>query len=163
MKRVLYLFKFSLLLLLSDGAYAIDLQPGEITAPKASIKFLQLSYQNSTRGDLYLKGCVQDNDSKIDNSQYLLRLGHTFDINQYPAVFYLQVPVHGNIKPSGSLSNLERDKGFGDTSFLLGLWPYSNHESQTYLAIGAFLTIPTGSYDNQQLMLAIIDLKPPCR
>lgn len=152
MKHVLCLLKLSLLLLISDGAYAIDLQPGEITAPKANVNFIQMSYQNSTRGDKYVKGHKQISDSKIDTAQYLVRLGHTFDINQYPAVFYLQVPVHSNIKPSGSLSNLESDKGLGDTSFLLGLWPYSNHESETYLAIGAYLTVPTGSYDNNRLI-----------
>ena len=38
----------------------------------------------------------------------------------------------------------------GDTSVLFAIWPYANHEAQTYFALGSYLTMPTGSYSNER-------------
>lgn len=143
-----YLYLPSLLTLLPvPFSHAIDLQPGEVRAPKPGINFVQFSYQSSQRGDRYSHGDKQSADTSIQNTQLQIRLGHTFEIGKYPAVFYMQVPT-GYVHPQESLSHLEGDAGVGDTSFAQALWPYANHETQTYVGIGAYLTVPTGSYNS---------------
>jgi hypothetical protein len=77
-----------------------------------------------------------------------VRLGRTFEVAEHPAIFYIQTPM-GYVHPD-LVSKPEGDAGMGDTSMLLAFWPYANRETETYLAIGAYLTLPTGSYDNKR-------------
>ncbi len=137
-------------ILWSGHAGAIDLQPGEIRAPKAGGNLLLLTYQHSERGDYYRHGNKQAGNPEIDATQYQVRLGHSFELAEHPAFFYMQTPmgyVHSEQLPPPYKAG---DAGVGDTTFLLALWPYVNHEAQTYFAVGAYLTIPTGSYDNNR-------------
>lgn len=134
------------LLIYSNQVFAIDLQPGEIRAPKPDSNLLMLSYQQSERGDRYLDGNKQMGDPEIQISQLQVRVGRSFEVAEHPAFLYVQTPI-GYIHPEGSLSKQEGDSGVGDTTFLLAFWPYVNHEAKTYFATGVYLTIPTGSYD----------------
>lgn len=137
------------LLVHSNQVLAIDLQPGEIRAPKPDSNVLMLSYQQSERGDRYLDGDKQAGRPEIHTSQLQVRVGHSFEVAEYPALWYVQTPI-GYVHPEGSLSKQQGDSGVGDTTFLLAFWPYTNHESKTYFATGAYLTIPTGSYDHER-------------
>lgn len=139
-----------LLSLQAKNAFAIDLQPGEIRAPKPDVNFVMTTYIESVRGDRYVHGNKVAGDPEINAAQLLVRLGHSFEIADHPALFYVQVPV-GYVHPQGSLSKQEGDSGVGDTTFLLVAWPYANHETQTYFGVGAYLSVPTGSYDHKRL------------
>ena len=131
-----------------NHAQAIDLQPGEIRAPKPDYNLVQLSYQQTDRGDKYLHGDKQSGSPEVSASQLQVRLGRTFEVAEHPAIFYIQTPM-GYVHPD-LVSKPEGDAGMGDTSMLLAFWPYANRETETYLAIGAYLTLPTGSYDNKR-------------
>ncbi|MDO9365169.1 MAG: transporter [Methylotenera sp.] len=136
-----------------DLACAIDLQPGEIRAPKAGLNIVQLSYQVSERGNKYTYGDKQAGEPEIHAAQFQVRVGRSFEIADSPALFYVQTPM-GYTHPDGALSKIpsarEGDSGVGDTSFLLAIWPYANREKKTYFALGAYLTLPTGSYSNDR-------------
>lgn len=129
-------------------AQAIDLQPGEVSAPKPGYNLVQISYQNSERGDKYLQGDKLPGSPQISASQLQMRLGRTFEVVDHPAIFYIQTPM-GYVHPDLA-SKPEGDSGMGDTSMLLAFWPYANAETETYLAVGAYLTLPTGSYDHNR-------------
>lgn len=152
MKCIACWLKYATLLMFSSEAFAIDLQPGEARAVEPGINFMQLSYQHSSRGDRYIDGQKQKSNPKLDTTQYQLRLGRTFKVKDHTAVFYVQAPVYAHTNPSGTLTNVEDDKGAGDTSFLLAAWPYVNHETESYFVVGGYLTVPTGSYDNHRLI-----------
>lgn len=141
---------FFLAFTVAHPAQAIDLQPGEIKAPKPGVNLFQFTYQHSERGDFYLHGDKTRGDPEINSTQYQIRLGRSFEIADHPAFLYAQTPM-GYIHPEGQLSPLKGDTGVGDTTFLLAFWPYANHETQTYFALGAYFTLPTGSYDNERL------------
>jgi hypothetical protein len=138
------------LLLVSNQTYAIDLQPGDLVAPPPDLTFAQLSYLSSSYGHRYIQGTKQLSNSKIEVSQFLVRLGHSFEIADYPVLFYAQTPI-GYTHPERALSPNEGDSGVGDTTMLLAVWPYSNRETRTYWGVGGYLTVPTGSYDNNRL------------
>ena len=137
------------LLFQAATASAIDIQPGELRAPTPGLNLMQLSYQYSERGDSYRHGNKQPGDPQIVATQYQLRLGRAFEIAGQPAFFYAQTPT-GNIQPQGALARQAGDSGLGDTALLLAIWPYANHDSQTYVALGAYLFAPTGSYDHKR-------------
>lgn len=141
MRKLTYLA----LLLPSAAAWAIDLQPGDLQVPPSGTRMIQLAYQDSDRGDMYVRGRKMPGEPKVTLSQTQLRLGATFDLGGMPAFSYLQQPV-GSLHPGGTLASLPGASGFGDTTMLLAVWPYANHASQTYFAVGGYLTLPTGDY-----------------
>lgn len=132
----------------ADLAHAIDLQPGEVSAPKPGYNLVQISYQKSERGDKYLHGDKQPGSPEISASQLQVRLGRTFEVVDHPAIFYIQTPM-GYVHPD-LVTKPEGDSGMGDMSMLLAFWPYANAETETYFAVGAYLTLPTGSYDHNR-------------
>ena len=137
------------LMLQSNYADAIDLQPNDARPPPPGINTIQLTYQHSERSDFYKSGLKIDDSRQISSDVYQLRLGRSFTISNQPAYFYVNVPM-GAIHPQKSLSGLSGDSGLGDTTFLLAFWPYANRETNRYFALGAYLSLPTGSYDKNR-------------
>lgn len=107
-----------ILSLKSSIADAIDLQPNDARPPPAGINSIQVAYQHFERGDLYSQGNKIATDSKISSDLYLWRLGHSFQISNQPAYFYVQTPV-GAVHPQRALSVASGDSGVGDTTLLL--------------------------------------------
>lgn len=134
-----------LLLMPIFPSYSIDLQPGEVRAPKTDINFAQFVYQHSQRGDRYVRGEQQMDDTGIRSQQFQMRLGRTFEIGKYPSAFYMQV-LRGSIRLKGDLSHLKGDSGWGDVAFVQAIWPYVNHETQSYMGLAAYWVVPAGSY-----------------
>ena len=137
-------------LLISINSYAIDLQPGEIAAPKAGITYTQLSYANTEFNGYYSNNQKQNIDYRYNTQQLLFRLAHSFELFNMPAGIYGQIPI-GQYNLHGDLSNYQRDSGVGDVTVMTAIWPYANRDSKTYLGIGFYLTLPTGSYDRARL------------
>ena len=133
------------LLLVTGQAYAIDLNPGDLRPLKPGVNLIMLSYQQSNRSDRYSQGDKQAGNPEIQAAQTQIRLAHAFDIAEHPAIFFAQTAI-GYTHPEADLSAAKGDSGMADTTFLLAMWPYANHESKSYFAVGAYLTLPTGSY-----------------
>ena len=130
-------------------SWAIDLQPGEIKAPAPDMQYVQTTYQFSEKGAKYSHGQKLPSNTQINTSQIILRYAKSYEAINRPGIFYIQTPV-GYAHPGGSLSAYQGDSGVGDTTLALGFWPYANKDTATYLAIGGYLFIPTGSYSNQR-------------
>ena len=128
-----------------QASHAIDLQPGDVVAPPPGIHIFQSSYQYAEKNDFYVKGNKKTGVPSLSSSTYFLRYGHAFQLQEKPAFFYTQTNF-GALNPEGVSS----DSGFGDTSFVLAVWPYANRVTQTYLGVAAYLTVPTGRYDTDQ-------------
>lgn len=137
-------------LLCATYANAIDLLPGELTAPSPGIKQVLISYQLSDRGDRFKDGLKMPGSRGLTSEQFQLRAGFSFEADKYPAFFYAQLPL-GSIESSGLLKNQAGHSGAGDVSFLLALWPYADRENQEYFAVGAYLTLPTGTYQPEKI------------
>ena len=147
-------------MLLANTAYAIDLQPGEIAAPRAGIKLVQYSYQYSQRGDFYRSGDKFYRDSEMKTSSYTLRVGSTFQLANMPAIWYVQSDVRNMqvdlVSPNVSLAkaagmDVNGDVGGSDTSLLVAVWPYADRVAKKYLGVAAYLIVPTGAYSNDRL------------
>jgi hypothetical protein len=137
------------LILKSSFADAIDLQPNDARPPPLGINTIQLTYQHSERGDLYKNGIKTDTTRQISSDIYQWRLGHSFTIANQPA-YFMRMCQWGAVHPQKSFAGLSSDSGLGDTTFLLAFWPYANRETNRYFALGAYLSLPTGSYDKNR-------------
>jgi len=135
----------------SPFANAIDLQPGEVTAPRPNFQFLLFSQVYSDRGDRHVDGKRQDGNPEITSSQTLVRYGRSFDLAGLQALAYVQSGV-GKLRPGRDLAAQTGDSGFSDTSLALALWPYTDKEKERYLGIAGYLVLPTGDYRHQQLL-----------
>lgn len=131
------------------SSHAIDLQPTEVRAPLPGLVSAQLFYQESERGDAFRHGHKQAGAPRLVTSLLTTRVGHSFEMDGYPAAFSVQAGI-GSVRPGGSLGAARDDSGTTDTTLLLAVWPYANHQTETYFGVGAYLGLPTGSYDNRR-------------
>jgi hypothetical protein len=125
----------------SMPAWAIDLQPGDATAPPPGLRSVQLSYLNAER--------VGARNAKIDQTQVQFRYVQAFEVNQQPALFYLHTGT-GRNDPSGALAPSPADNGMIDTTLVFAYWPYVDKTSNTFVAVAGYLISPTGSYSSDR-------------
>ena len=125
----------------SIPAWAIDLQPGDATAPPPGLRSVQLSYLSAER--------VGARNAKIDQTQVQFRYVQAFEVNQQPALFYLHTGT-GRNDPSGALAPSPADNGMIDTTLVFAYWPYVDKTSNTFVAVAGYLISPTGSYSSDR-------------
>ncbi len=138
------------LLFISDPSHAIDLNPFDIVAPPPDKTFFSAAIVNSELEGPYTRGDKPGPTQTLSRNQIQLQLGRTYSLGGYTGLSYVQLPV-GMLQPGGAASNAPTDYGIGDITVATALWPYANSATRTYLGIAGFLTLPTGSYSNQQL------------
>lgn len=126
---------------LSLPASAIDLQPGDATAPPPGLRSIQLSYLNAER--------VGASNARIDQTQVQFRYTQAFEVNKQPALFYLHTGT-GRNDPSGAYASLPADNGMIDTTLVVAYWPYVDRASKTYVGVAGYLVTPTGSYSSDR-------------
>ncbi len=126
---------------LSLPASAIDLQPGDATAPPPGLRSIQLSYLNAER--------VGASNARIDQTQVQFRYTQAFELNHKPALFYLHTGT-GKNEPAGALAPYPADNGMIDTTLVLAYWPYVDRASKTYVGVAGYLITPTGSYSSDR-------------
>ena len=140
-------------LLTPQLVWAVDLLPNDVIAPPPGIQQLQINYQRSERSDYYQNSRKALTGSEIVNTQTQLKYGRSFEIQTLPAYFYVQAPLT-EISTSGSVASYSSNSGAGDTTFALALWPYANRESERYVGLASYLTVPTGTYHSEQKLNA---------
>lgn len=154
--RILRSFALALMVL-PLNALAIDLQPNDIVAPFPGKNHAMVSYLNTDNSTYYRNGSVQGStratrqfaSPDIGTQSAILRLLTSYNLQNLPAVSYLQLP-YGTIKPAGSLAMYPADTGIGDLTIATAIWPYHDRENRRYLGIAGYLTAPTGSYNSQR-------------
>jgi hypothetical protein len=137
------LLTFAVVAGFSMSSWAIDLQPGDATAPPPGLRSVQLSYLNAER--------VGASNARIDQTQVQFRYIQSFELNNQPALFYLHTGT-GKTEPVGPLSLIApADNGMIDTTLVLAYWPYVDRASKTYVAVAGYLISPTGSYSSNRI------------
>jgi hypothetical protein len=125
------------------SSWAIDLQPGDATAPPPGLRSVQFSYLNAER--------VGASNARIDQTQVQFRYIQSFELNNQPALFYLHTGT-GKTEPVGPLARIApADNGMIDTTLILAYWPYVDRASKTYVAVAGYLISPTGSYSSNRI------------
>jgi hypothetical protein len=137
------LLTFAVVASFSMSSWAIDLQPGDATAPPPGLRSVQLSYLNAER--------VGASNARIDQTQVQFRYIQSFELNNQPALLYLHTGT-GKTEPVGSLARIApADNGMIDTTLVLAYWPYVDRASKTYVAVAGYLISPTGSYSSNRI------------
>ena len=139
--KVISLATFAIATGFSVSAWAIDLQPGDATAPPPGLRSVQLSYLNAER--------VGASNARMDQNQIQFRYTQAFELNQKPALFYLHTGT-GKNEPVGALAPYPADNGMIDTTLVFAYWPYVDRASKTYMGVAGYLISPTGSYSSDR-------------
>lgn len=139
--KVISLATFAIATGFSVSAWAIDLQPGDATAPPPGLRSVQLSYLNAER--------VGASNARMDQNQIQFRYTQAFELNQKPALFYLHTGT-GKNEPVGALAPYPADNGMIDTTLVFAYWPYVDRVSKTYMGVAGYLISPTGSYSSDR-------------
>ncbi len=139
--KVISLATFAIATGFSVSAWAIDLQPGDATAPPPGLRSVQLSYLNAER--------VGASNARMDQNQIQFRYTQAFELNQKPALFYLHTGT-GKNEPVGALAPYPADNGMIDTTLVFAYWPYVDIASKTYMGVAGYLISPTGSYSSDR-------------
>jgi hypothetical protein len=149
-KKRASLFLLAALFFISGSSHALDLNPFDIVAPPPDKNFLSTAIIHSELEGTYTRGEKSSQSRTLSSNQLQLRLGRSYSIGGYTGLSFIQLPV-GMLQPGGAASNAPTDYGIGDLTVATALWPYANRETRTYLGLAGYLTLPTGSYSNQQL------------
>ncbi|MCF8171368.1 MAG: transporter [Candidatus Methylopumilus sp.] len=149
-KRSVTLFLLAALLFISSPSHALDLNPFDVVAPPPDKTIFSTALIHSELEGPYTRGYKSSPTRTLSKNQIQLQLGRTYSLGGYPGISFVQFPV-GMLQPGRAASHLPNDYGLGDMTVVTALWPYANRETRTYLGIAGFLTLPTGSYSNQQL------------
>lgn len=137
------------LFVLPCSARALDLQPGEVRTPQAGATAVQVFFQQISQGARFVHGVRQPGNPGLETNLGQLRVAHFYETGGLPWFAYVQA-AFGSKEPKGALSGQASDSGLGDLVFSSGFWPYVNRESETYLAVLAYLITPTGHYSPNQ-------------
>lgn len=137
-------------LLISGSSHAIDLNPFDVVAPKPDKTFFSTALIHSELEGTYTRGAQSSSTPTLSSNQIQFRLGRSYNIGSYTGLSFVQLPV-GMLRPGGTASNAPTDYGVGDLTLATVLWPYANRQTRTYFGIAGYLTLPTGSYSNQQI------------
>jgi len=141
--KAISLLTFAVVASFSMSSWAIDLQPGDATAPPPGLRSIQLSYLNAER--------IGASNARIDQTQVQFRYIQSFELNNQPALFYLHTGT-GKTEPVGPLARIApADNGMIDTTLVLAYWPYVDRVSKTYVAVAGYLISPTGSYSSNRI------------
>ena len=143
-----------ILLILPSISTAIDLQPNDIIAPLPGKNHAMISYVNAESSTFYRNGAAVSTrpfvSPNISLQSAVARVSTSYSVKDLPAVSYLQIP-YGTIKPAGSLASYPASTGVGDLTFASAIWPYADRVNRKYFAVAGYLTVPTGSYNSQQV------------
>jgi hypothetical protein len=148
-KNAILKFAALLPLMLGTTAEAIDLQPGDTVPLADGTNVVQLSYVDLHKRDLYSNGNRISTVPSVATTLYQARFVHYFSVAGMPMIAGVQQPwgeMHSHGLPGGN----QHVNGYADTVMLLGLWPYVNRDSGTYLAVGAYYYPKDGSYSRTQ-------------
>lgn len=149
-KKRANLFLLAALFFISGSSHALDLNPFDIVAPLPDKTFFSAALINSELEGIYTNGNKSNPSRTLSSNQLQLRLGRSYSLGGYTGLSFVQLPI-GMLRPGGAASNSPTDYGLGDITLATALWPYADRQTRTYLGLAGYLTLPTGSYSNQQL------------
>ena len=141
---------FVTLFFVSLNSHAIDLNPFDAVAPPPDKNFFSAALVNSELKGNYTNGNKSVETPTLSSNQLHLRLGRSYTISGMTGLSFVQLPM-GELKPGGSASSQPTDYGLGDITLATALWLHANRQTRTYFGMAGYLTLPTGSYSNQQL------------
>jgi hypothetical protein len=148
--RIIIRIFLSGLLFVSFVSHALDLNPFDIVAPQPDKTVFSASLISTEAKGTYSNGKKSAATTTLSANQIQFRFGRSYRVADLTGLSFIQLPV-GMLNPGGNASSYSTDYGIGDLTLATALWPYTNRATRTYLGIAGYLTLPTGSYSNQQL------------
>lgn len=148
--QIIFRLLLSGLIFTSFVSHALDLNPFDVVAPQPDKNLFSASLISTEAKGIYTNGIKSAATPTLSVNQIQFRLGRSYRVAGLTGLSFVQLPV-GMLNPGGAASSYPTDYGIGDLTLATALWPYANRQTRTYFAVAGYLTLPTGSYSNQQL------------
>lgn len=135
------------------SSQANALQPRDYLPRPDGVSAIQLLYTSTSANSFYVDGERAGDNLNLEQDIWVFLPVHYSTFMSMPTIFEAIIPF-GRVSIDGADigNNALSTSGLADPSFLAGIWPISNDESQTWWAVSGWLTAPLGDYDNNQML-----------
>ena len=128
-------------------AHAVDIDPGDWTAPPVGSDLFLVYAQHANRTTLYTGGQVTTN-AKLGSDVLILRYVHPIDVGGYVVAPQVLLPSAG-LRAGGVVEGLGKSTGVGDLILASPIWfKKADAVSRHSFAFAPYLFLPTGEYDS---------------
>lgn len=143
------LFASTVLLAIATNSYA--LQPRDYLPRPDGVTALQLLHLQTSGYEVYQNGTRASDQFNLNSTIEVLLPVHYSTFMGMPSIVegiipFGEVTLDGAAVGNASLST----SGLADPTALVGFWPVSDDQSQTWLGVSGWLTAPLGEYDNDR-------------
>ncbi|ABS70256.1 conserved hypothetical protein; putative signal peptide (plasmid) [Xanthobacter versatilis] len=135
------------MLLLPDAARALDINSSDYLPAPAGTNLLLFYSQYATRSEYEsTTGTVISKDTGLDSYVDILRYVHYFDVAGSRVAVQALLPAGTLYNAEVGGTKLNAAAGFGDPILSAVLWVVNNKDTESYVAIAPYLSVPVGQY-----------------
>ncbi len=130
-----------------------DNDPRDYYPMPAGTKAITIYNQTFEGNNLYSQGKKIDSNYDFSSTYWVAKGTRYWETGSMPMVAQLAI-VSADLNldwPAGGIDE-RRGQKLGDPVFLIAAWPYINEDRRFWVATSGWLTIPLGSYDNEELL-----------
>lgn len=133
------------------SAHAIDINPGDWTAPPSDGNLFLLYLQHAYSSTLHTNEKSTDN-ARINSNAFIFRYVRSIEVGGLVVAPQVLLPW-ANLGTGGVLSGLGRASGTGDFILASPVWlTKANVASRNSLAFAPYLVLPTEAYDKNRAL-----------
>lgn len=128
------------------SAHAVDIDPGDWTAPPVGSNLLLLYAQHANRNALYADGRATPN-AKLGSDVLVLRYVRPIDVSGYVVAPQVLLPS-ASLNAGGVVDSLGKASGVSDLILASPIWfKKADAVSRNSFAFAPYLFLPTGEYE----------------
>ncbi|MFL1464981.1 transporter [Marinobacter sp. HN1S83] len=133
------------------SSQANALQPRDYLPRPDGVSAMQFLYTSTSANSFYVDGEKAGDNLNLEQDIGVFLPVHYSTFMSMPTIFEAVIPF-GRVSIDGADvgNNALSTSGLADPTFLAGIWPVSDNESQSWWAVAGWLTAPLGDYDNDQ-------------
>lgn len=135
------------------SSQANALQPRDYLPRPDGVSAMQFLYTSTSANSFYVDGERAGDNLNLEQDIGVFLPVHYSTFMSMPTIFEAIIPF-GRVSVDGANvgNNALSTSGLADPTFLAGIWPVSDDESQTWWAVSGWITAPLGDYDNDQML-----------
>lgn len=137
--------------MLSYSAFAVDADAGDYTPLPAGSNLALVYYQTASRDELYSSGDEVEGDFSLASDVGMIRAVHFMEIGGYIVDPQFLLPF-GTLDADKDIASFGKESGIGDLLLVATVWLVNKPEENTYLGVTSYVSLPTGTYDNNKAL-----------
>lgn len=149
--KVCVLARLCMLGVLTQHAYALDVDAGDYDHIPSGTNLALLYYQYANRDRLYIGHDKSMSDVSLKSDIGIARYVHYMDFNGIQIAPQILVPF-GRLDAGHDIANYGSSSGIGDIILANTFFLYTDRQTKTNFALTPYLYLPTGQYDKNDAL-----------